>query len=123
MGTGASEEALRKLEDARRVALEPFGRIEDGVLSRFQPIVIDGVVHPWPADAIGRQYLIRREKSLLLVTDGISSPWDRTMHPEPPPWTFGFEAAIEVPNDVLPDTKTETIERSWVSTLLWAATD
>lgn len=73
--------------DERGVPRGPSGRPADGTL---------GIV-PWPSQPVGKLRLVRRPQSLLVVTDGLSDPWDPGLHAEPPPWRFGLELAIEVP--------------------------
>ena len=67
--------------------------------------------------------LIRREESILLVTNGLSNEWDPSLHASTPDWTFGFEAALEMPLDALGDASDQAIEEMWGITFLWAALD
>lgn len=54
-------------------------------------------LHPWPALAVGRIRLVRRQFTALLVTDGLSDPWDPALHAAVPTFRFGCELALEVP--------------------------
>lgn len=68
--------------------------------------------------------MIRREQSVLFVTDGLSSRWNPELHADAPEWTFGFEAAVEVPLHAFGRNVSEdALAASWAPTLLWAATD
>lgn len=89
------------LAPARAATLATLGRIDDRALQRSTSsrsntgTALELV--PWPALAIGRLRLVRRPQSSLVVTDGMSDPWDLGLHAAPPPWRFGCELAIEVP--------------------------
>lgn len=118
---GASE-----LERAREATLRKLGAVADRVLSRLTPLVRTdrgAVACLWPSHAIGKLKLVRRDKTVILVTDGLSDPWDRSLHPDAPSWTFGFEVAVEAPIAMLDDATDEGVAGSWMPLLLWAATD
>ncbi len=114
------------LQHQREATLLRIGDVSPGVLSRTAPIFSgrDGSkMSFWPGLAIGRQRIVRRRSSVMVVTDGISDPWDSTLHEAPVDWTFDFELAVEVPVDHLPDPSDAGIAASWVVQLVWAATD
>jgi hypothetical protein len=118
--------ATERLEAARRQTLARIGTVSERVLSRTTPIFMtdDGpVMRFWPSSALGKQLLVRKKDSILLITDGISDPWDTELHADAPKWTFGFEMALEVPLAHVGDASDEGIAGSWMTTLLWAATD
>jgi hypothetical protein len=107
----------------REESLQRFGELSDQVLTRLRPIIIGDNVYPWPANMLGALRLVRTEDSILLVTDGLSNPWDPSLHDEVPDWTFGFELAIEVPVSAFKDASDAGIAASWAPLVLWAATD
>lgn len=117
---------MEKLEEARRATLARIGRVSERVLSRASPLVV-GTAGPrvgaWPSSTLGKQLLVRRDASVLVVTDGISDPWDPKLHAVVPPGRFGFELALEVPLARWADGSDEAVAGSWVPAVLWAATD
>ncbi|HVH46551.1 MAG TPA: hypothetical protein VM925_29620 [Labilithrix sp.] len=103
-----------------------IGQVNDKVLSRAHPFFPSNngpVMRAWPSSVLGKQLLVRRKDSVVVVTDGLSDPWDPELHPNAPKWTFGFELALEVPLGSLSDVSDEAIRGSWIPTTLWAATD
>jgi hypothetical protein len=60
---------------------------------------------------------------LVVVTDGISDPWDPSIHSRVAQWTFDYEMAIEVPLEHLESAAEEHVASSWLPTLNWALTD
>jgi len=120
-------EKCQQLEAAREATLRKIGKLNDKVLSRALPMGRMGQraeMVPWPATMLGKQRMVRREQSVLIVTDGVSNPWDPTIHAQPvPDWKFGFEAALEVPLAIFKDASDDAIASSWLPTLLFAATD
>ncbi len=123
-GRAAAAKAKRAkanpLETARAEGLAKLGTVTDQVLTRL-PIPTPGP--PWPALAIAKLKIVRREKSVLVVTDGLSDDWDRTLHDDAPDWTFDFEVGVEVPLDQLEDSSDQGIAKSWVPQVLWSLTD
>lgn len=86
------------LAPARAATLATLGQIDDRAMQGSTALrsTTVGLV-PWPSLAVGRLRLVRRPQSLLVVTDGMSDPWDPGLHAAPPAWRFGCELAIEVP--------------------------
>jgi hypothetical protein len=121
--TAALAALCDRMHAEREESLRRFGEVMDGVLARVRPIVIADTTYPWPANLIGAQRLVRTEDSVLLVTDGLSNPWDPSLHADVPDWTFGFELAVEIPLSAFKDTSDEAIAASWAPLVLWAATD
>lgn len=118
--------AKDQLEAARRATLNRIGSVNEHVMSRMTPLLKTGAgpaTRFWPSSALGKQVLVRCEDSVLVTTDGISDPWDLQLQPDAPGWTFGFELALEVPFKELADTTDDGIASSWITALLWAATD
>lgn len=123
--TSLHEGLVRELEAKRHATLSKLGVVSDRVLSRALPIVQTAsgpALRAWPSSVLGKLLIVRRAKSVLVVTDGISDPFDREMHPDAV-GTFGFEMAVEVPTSELADDTEEAIAGSWIPQLLWAATD
>jgi hypothetical protein len=113
-----------RLYEAREQSLARLGEVQSGVLSRTTPALVDGNMIPWPTMMRGTQRLVRKAQSVLLVTDGLSNPWDPDIHGDDlPDWTFGFELALEVPLAEFSDPGVEAILSSWAPRVLWAATD
>jgi len=81
---------------------------EDRVLTRLRPGVLGGVLVAWPANVIGKLRMVRRsEGGVIFVTQGLSFPFCRSLHPEPRA-ALGYELAIELAPD-------EPIEQSTVA--------
>jgi hypothetical protein len=112
-----------RMQQEREASLRRFGHLSDSVLSRLRPILIGDAIYAWPSNAIGPLRLVRREHSVLLVTDGLSNPWDPSLHDDVPDWTFGFELAVELPLSTFDDASDAAIAVSWAPLLLWSATD
>lgn len=120
-GRAAAAKAKRAkanpLEAARLEGFAKFGTVNDQVLTRL-PLTPE----PWPSMATGRLRIIHREKSVLVVTDGLSDEWDKQLHEDAPDWTFDVEIGVEVPLDQLEDSSDEGIARSWIPQVLWQLT-
>ena len=112
-----------QLEKKREATLALIGEVSEHVLSRAVPGMIESSLCSWPANILGKQKVVRRAHSILVVTDGISNPWDSSIHDDVPDWTFGFELAIETPLASLEDQTEAGISRSWLPQLLWAVSD
>jgi hypothetical protein len=120
------DQTRRDLSLAREATYRRLGTLRDEVLSRTTPLVTTSsgpVARAWPAEALGKLRLIRREKTVIVATDGISDSWDTSLHPSPPGWTFGFEVAVEAPLAAFRDASDQAIAASWMAAFLWAATD
>ena len=59
------------------------------VISRLVP----GPV-AWPSSALGKMRVIHREAEVLLVTDGLSDPYDARLHSKPPASPRDFELCL-----------------------------
>lgn len=115
-------------ERAREQKLGRLGTLSPDLISRVVPITMrngrETRSFAWPATTLPRLRLVRRPESVLLVTDGLSDPWDPTLHQTPVPGlSLGFEAALEVPLHALDAPSDEAIAASWMPQVLWAATD
>lgn len=121
-GRAAAAKAKRAkanpLEAARLEGFAKFGTVNDQVLTRL-PLTPS----PWPSLATGRLRIVRREKSVLVATDGLSDEWDKALNDDAPNWTFDMEIGVEVPLDQLEDSSDEGIAHSWVPLLLWQLSD
>jgi hypothetical protein len=86
---------------ARAAAFASLGQVDERAFAR-QAAVRTGAVPlelaPWPSTPVGRVKLIRRGQTDLVVTDGMSDPWDPSLHASPPGFRFACELAIEVPS-------------------------
>jgi hypothetical protein len=83
---------LDLLAERRMDVWRYLGTPSDGnVISRLVP----GRV-AWPASTIGRMIVIRRPQSVLLVTDGLSDPYDPELHDKPPPGPLDFELCMSI---------------------------
>ncbi|MBX7078134.1 MAG: hypothetical protein K1X88_03035 [Nannocystaceae bacterium] len=126
MTTSDYEAKRQRLEEARETTLRKLGRVSDQVLSRMVPLrptAAGPELCFWPGHALGKIRIVHREKSVLLVTDGISDPWSPELHPDSPDFTFDLEVALEVPTKWLEASTDEAIAKSWMPTFLWALTD
>jgi hypothetical protein len=107
------------LEQRRARYLERLGDVSDHVVSRVHPL--GGSL--WPASALGRMRIVRRERSRLVATDGLSCPFDAGLHPAPPPGPLDFELCIDV-HDLDPRAVSdESLATSWFPSLLYSLTD
>ena len=114
------------LQPEREARLRRLGELSPQVISRMAPFRMTNVrprAAPWPADALGTLRIVQRPDRTLLVTDGLSSPWNRDLHPDAPAWTFGFELALEGHPPSSPELRGEAVARSWMPGVLWAVTD
>lgn len=88
------------LAPARAGTLAKIGQLDERTITRGQPartgVGANVELVPWPGLAVGRLRIVRRPQTLLVVTDGLSDPWDPGLHPNPPAFRFGLELAIEV---------------------------
>lgn len=109
-----------ELEAARARGLAKFGQLSDRVVARL-PMPLPGP--PWPSLAMGRLKIVRRANAVLVVTDGLSDEWDRSLHSDSPTWTFEIEIGVEVPLEMLKDTSDDGIARSWIPQLMWRLVD
>lgn len=124
------EQECARLAAQRESSYQKLGQLEENVLSRMTPGIHrdeedDSICFlPWPSSALGQLRIIYREKSTLIVTDGLSDPWDKEIHgDETPEDSFGFEAAIEIPITGKPDQLGPEIAQSWMPRLLWSFSD
>lgn len=117
------DEKLDQLNERREQFYASLGEVSENVIARDLEIYDEPELFLWPSSALGMVEIIRREKTVLFVTNGISDPWDVEMHGEDPEGLFGFEAGIEVPLADFDDTSDEGLLGSWAPQLLFAATD
>lgn len=120
------EEKVKILEAEREKCYKKFGELSPNVLSRTTPIVQTAsgpITILWPANAIGKLRIIHRKDSVCVVTDGLSNPWDMSMHDDVPMWTFGMELMVETNKSSLKNHTDQGIAGSWMPTVMWALTD
>jgi hypothetical protein len=121
--TKEHELVTRGLREAREQTLRKLGRLSSNVIGRNLSNYKDPRPYLWPSSAMGAIRLVQRDTSVLFITDGISDPWDRTLHTDAPPGTFDYELAIEVPNSSFKSLAEDKLASSWAPTVLIAATD
>src|SRR5262249_10692463 len=71
-----------------------LGTVGPNVVSRLVP----GAV-PWPTSALGKFRHIRRGTDEILITDGLSDPYDPRLHATPPSAPCDFELCLSIAND------------------------
>lgn len=84
------------LASARAQTLATLGQLEERPLVASRGTLPHELL-PWPARPVGRIRFVRRQQTALLVTDGLSDPWDPALHASVPGFRFGCELALEVP--------------------------
>ncbi|MBP9113846.1 MAG: hypothetical protein KBF88_13625 [Polyangiaceae bacterium] len=85
---------LTLLDKRREAAFRSLGTLSPHVISRLVP----GAV-PWPNSALGKFRHIRRETDEILITDGLSDPYDSELHAAPPSGPCDFELCLPVASD------------------------
>lgn len=116
----ATESILQALEKESERSLRDLGELEERVVGAVVPQRIGETLVPWPSQALGRIRLVRRERGVLFVTEGLSHPFDASMH-GPGKAPLGFELGIELEQAALALSSDE-LARSWVvPALLWCA--
>lgn len=118
---------MPELHRAREEALAGLGELSPQVLARALPLrfVPDSgaALAPWPALAVGRLRIVHREDSVIVVTDGLSDPWDPQLHAPAPIESLGYEIALEAPHAALDAADDASIARGWMPAALWAISD
>jgi hypothetical protein len=106
-----------------------LGALDPDVLTRTRPALIDGEVVLWPANALGRQRIVRRPGSVLFATQGLAYPFDPSIHDDAPP-ALGFELGIELSaaepfklGQTVGNVSNAALAESWAVELLWAFAD
>ncbi len=123
------KEICAALEEQREITLRKLGQLDEDVLFRPAPKMVqldDDSYMPilWPSMALGRLKIVFRPESVLLVSDGLSDPFDEEIYGEDTPeYGLDFEAALEVPYDGDPEKFKQSLAESWIPQVLWAATD
>lgn len=119
----AHEEVVARLTADRERFYSSMGELSENVVGRVLGNYLEPRLYLWPSSALGKVQLIRRGKNALFVTNGISDPWDYTMHEDKPEDPLQFELAIELPLADFEDDSDEALLGGWVPTLLFAASD
>jgi hypothetical protein len=109
---------LTVLAERREAVWRQLGSVADPVVSRLVP----GAV-PWPSSALGKLRLIRRPGDALLVTDGLSDPYDPELHPSPPTGPLDFELCLAVESGDPSASSDEAIAAGPWPKLLYALAD
>jgi len=94
-----------------------------GALSELAATRLPGTAPPWPTSTTGRLRFVRSAHHHLLVTDGLSDPWDPEVHGlvERPP--LGFELVLAVALDDPAAHDENTLAASHYADLLFGLTD
>src|SRR5271156_4547908 len=121
------EQLIESLRAAREKTLAKLGTVSKNVIGRDPNKYIAKYGDPrkffWPSSVTGTIRLVWRENSVMLVTDGISDPWDKELHPAAPPGTFDYELAVEAPNHAFASLTEAAVFSSWMSGVLITTTD
>lgn len=99
-------------------ALRELGELAEGVAGATTPQRVGDALVPWPFRALGRVRLVRREESVLFVTDGLSHPFDPSVHGDGHA-PLGFEIGMELPASEVGETPAEQAASWVVRALLW----
>jgi len=51
---------------------------------------------PWPNSMLGRMRIVHRKGDTLLLTDGLSDPWDPEIHRDPSQAALNFEFCFSI---------------------------
>jgi hypothetical protein len=110
------------LAQARAATLAKIGQLDDRGITRAPPartgVGSNVELVPWPSLTVGKLRMVRRPQTSLVVTDGLSDPWDPGLHGSVPAFRFGCELAIEVPR---PDDAAPV--PVWVAALLFGVSN
>lgn len=94
-----------------------------GAISELAAKRVPDSAPPWPHSNTGCLRFVRSEHHHLLVTDGLSDPWDESLHGavERPP--LGFELVLAVAHDDPAATSEQDLASSHYADLLFGMTD
>jgi hypothetical protein len=106
------------LEAQSERALRTLGDLAKEIAGTTTPQRVGDTLVPWPFRALGRVRLVRREGTVLFVTDGLSHPFDPSVHGEGHE-ALGFELGMEVPIEEVGDTPAKQAGSWVVPALLW----
>lgn len=107
------------LEARRAEFLGRIGNPSERVVARLHPI--GGA--PWPASVLGRMRVVRRRRSRLLVTDGLSCPFDRELYADPPELPLDYELGVDVADLDPLAVSDQGLADSWFPPLLYSLAD
>ncbi|MBX7084032.1 MAG: hypothetical protein K1X88_32790 [Nannocystaceae bacterium] len=111
------------LAEQRAASLAKLGKLDERPIARLAPMRTasrDGLeLVPWPAQPLGRLRVVHRGATVLVVTDGLSDPWDPSLHHDVPNFRYWLELAIEAPATGDPAAPVPP----WVAPLLWSASN
>jgi hypothetical protein len=112
-----TEALIEELEAQAERALRDLGDLEPQVIGAVTPQRLGDALVAWPWRVLGRLRMVRRQSGVLFVTEGLSYPFDPSVHgPDRDP--LGFEIGIEIANPK--NLSTAELSRAWVTpVLLW----
>jgi hypothetical protein len=109
---------LSVLAQRREEAWRSLGLLHERVVSRLIP----GTV-PWPTSALGKMRVIHRDADVLLVTEGLSDPYDPRLHPTPPEAPLDYELCLSIGKGDPSATSDESLAGSIWPQLMYALAD
>ncbi len=108
----------RELEEQTARALRQLGALAPEIAGSMTPQRVGETLVPWPFHALGRVRLVRREASVIFVTEGLSHPFDPSVHGEGHA-SLGFEIGMELPASEVGETPKKQAGAWVVPALLW----
>jgi hypothetical protein len=91
---------IRELEMQIERSLSSLGKLEPEVIGALVPQRVGNELVLWPSQGLGRVRVVRRERGVLFATQGLSFPFDPSMH-RAGGAAMGYEIGIEVARDEL----------------------
>ncbi|APR75459.1 Hypothetical protein A7982_00805 [Minicystis rosea] len=109
---------------ARERAYAALGVLDPDVVSRLRPGMYpaaDGqtLIATWPSSPLGRLAVVHRPASTLIVTNGLSDPWDRALFGADEE-TLDYELALEISPRVA---RAADLAGRWPTSLLYWLAD
>jgi hypothetical protein len=104
------------LAERRALALSKLGGVSNNVIAELGL----PAAKPWPSYGSGRLRMVARERGVLLMTDGLSEPFDPELHRSMPPFPIDYEIGLEVAKSDRATASEESLARSWHTSLLFA---
>lgn len=106
------------LEAQSERALRQLGELAKEIAGTTMPQRVGDTIVPWPFHALGKVRLVRRESTVLFATEGLSHPYDTSVHGEGHT-PLGFEIGMELPVEEVGDTPAKQAGAWVVPALLW----
>ncbi|MBW2523248.1 MAG: suppressor of fused domain protein [Deltaproteobacteria bacterium] len=119
-------------DDALEQKLASLGELLPAVFMRMRPALIEETLVFWPANAIGRLRLVRRDGALLFVTQGLGYRFNdlHADQPEPLRYELGIQLRADEPVDAqaddgrtFADLEGADLANTWPVRLLWFLAD